>query len=109
VKTPTRLVVAGTLSALILGFAAAFAVAGPGGGSSSATQTGKKQTICHKGKNTITVSVHALPAHKAHGDTVGPCAGTTTPTAATTTTPTTTTTTTPSHGNGHGNGKGKGK
>jgi len=32
-----------------------------------------KTTICHKGK-TITVSNAALPAHKKHGDTVGPCA-----------------------------------
>ena len=32
-----------------------------------------KTTICHKGKNTITVSKKALPAHLAHGDTIGPC------------------------------------
>jgi hypothetical protein len=37
-------------------------------------QYGKKVTICHKGRNTITVSVNALPAHKAHGDVVGTCA-----------------------------------
>ena len=30
-----------------------------------------KITICHKGKNTITISVSALPAHLAHGDTCG--------------------------------------
>ena len=30
-------------------------------------------TICHKGKNTITISESAWPAHQAHGDTVGPC------------------------------------
>jgi len=29
--------------------------------------------ICHKGKNTISVSSNAIPAHIAHGDTVGPC------------------------------------
>ena len=32
-----------------------------------------KITICHKGKNTITISVSALPAHLAHGDTCGAC------------------------------------
>jgi hypothetical protein len=32
-----------------------------------------KVTICHKGKNTITVSRNALNAHLAHGDSVGPC------------------------------------
>ena len=31
-------------------------------------------TICHKGKHTIRVSVHAWPAHKRHGDTIGLCA-----------------------------------
>lgn len=37
----------------------------------------KKVTICHKENNnggkTITVSVNALSAHQAHGDTVGAC------------------------------------
>ncbi len=37
-------------------------------------QYGKKITICHKGKNTITISVNAWPAHQRHGDTEGPCA-----------------------------------
>ncbi len=36
-------------------------------------QYGKKITICHKGKNTITISVKAWPAHKRHGDTQGAC------------------------------------
>lgn len=36
-------------------------------------QYGKKITICHKNKVTITVSVNAWPAHKRHGDTTGPC------------------------------------
>jgi hypothetical protein len=66
-----------------------------------------KTTICHKGKNTITVSDNALPAHlgtatepPAHeGDYLGPCTTTTKkPTTTTTTTKkpyhTTTTTTT---------------
>jgi hypothetical protein len=34
---------------------------------------GEKITICHKGKNTITISVDAWPAHMAHGDTEGAC------------------------------------
>jgi ABC-type sugar transport system substrate-binding protein len=52
------------------------------GGSSAASneyQYDKKVTICHhtgSEKNpfvTITVSRNALPAHLAHGDTLGPC------------------------------------
>lgn len=35
-------------------------------------QYGHKVTICHKG-HTISVDRHAVPAHLAHGDTVGPC------------------------------------
>lgn len=34
---------------------------------------GQKITICHKKKNTISVSVSAWPAHQAHGDTMGAC------------------------------------
>jgi len=30
-------------------------------------------TICHKDKNTIAVGAAAVPAHLAHGDTLGPC------------------------------------
>ena len=37
-------------------------------------QYGKKVTICHKGKHTITISMKAWPAHKKHGDTMGACA-----------------------------------
>lgn len=33
----------------------------------------KKVTLCHKGKNTITVGAAAVPAHLAHGDTLGEC------------------------------------
>ena len=33
----------------------------------------EKVTICHKGKNTITVSANALTAHLNHGDTRGEC------------------------------------
>jgi ABC-type sugar transport system substrate-binding protein len=52
------------------------------GGSSAASneyQYDKKVTICHHTGSeqnpfvTITVSRNALPAHLAHGDTLGPC------------------------------------
>lgn len=33
----------------------------------------KKVTVCHKGKVTIRISVNALPAHLAHGDSIGLC------------------------------------
>ena len=33
----------------------------------------KKNTLCHKGKNTISVNADAVPAHLAHGDTLGAC------------------------------------
>ena len=32
-----------------------------------------KIDICHKGKNTINVSVNAVAAHLNHGDSIGPC------------------------------------
>jgi len=35
--------------------------------------TGDKVSICHKGKNTISVNVAAVKAHLGHGDTLGPC------------------------------------
>ena len=37
-------------------------------------QGGQKVEICHKGKNTISISVNALPAHLRHGDTENECA-----------------------------------
>ena len=36
-------------------------------------QYGKKVTICHKGRVTLRISVHAWPAHERHGDILGPC------------------------------------
>ncbi len=33
----------------------------------------EKVTLCHKGKNTISVGAPAQAAHERHGDTVGPC------------------------------------
>jgi len=37
-------------------------------------QYGKKVTLCHKGKKTISVGKAAVPAHLRHGDTLGTCA-----------------------------------
>ena len=66
-----------TRSAAVAGFGAAVALlaAGAASGVTVAASTGKpsdKVAICHKG-HTITVDDHALPAHLAHGDTIGPC------------------------------------
>ena len=35
---------------------------------------GKKVTVCHKGKKTISIAKSAWPAHQRHGDTLGTCA-----------------------------------
>lgn len=34
---------------------------------------GKKVAICHKGRNTLWISISALPAHLRHGDCLGEC------------------------------------
>ena len=65
--------------ALVTVLTAAFAALGGVGVAQSAIsafqyQYGKKVTVCHKGKKTITISRAALPAHLKHGDTVGTCA-----------------------------------
>ena len=44
------------------------------GGNAGQYQYGAKVTICHKGKNTITVGKAAVPAHLRHGDVIGTCA-----------------------------------
>lgn len=68
------------LAALFATIVAAFTALGGVGfasGSISAAQAqygdGKKVTLCHKGKNTITVGESAKKAHLAHGDTLGKC------------------------------------
>lgn len=68
-----------TAAATVLGAVAIFAALGGIGlasGVISAAQYqygGGKITICHKGKNTITVSQSSWPAHQRQGDTMGPC------------------------------------
>ncbi|MDH3690808.1 MAG: hypothetical protein OEU36_15280 [Gammaproteobacteria bacterium] len=42
---------------------------------SSGSHAQKKVVICHKGKN-ISVGAPAVPAHQAHGDTIGACVST---------------------------------
>ena len=54
-------------------FSTRFHVIFLGGENAAAAAPPNKITICHKGKVTITVSVAALPAHLAHGDTIGQC------------------------------------
>lgn len=39
----------------------------------SKSNSDKKVTICHKGKETISISKNALQAHLDHGDKIGPC------------------------------------
>ena len=74
-------------------------------------QYGKKITICHKNKVTITVSLKAWPAHQRHGDTVGSCqasSGTSKPAGNTGTAGTAGKQGSQGSGKGQGNGNGKG-
>jgi hypothetical protein len=48
---------------------------GPEGGQNGSGGGQPKVTLCHKGKNTITVGAPAVPAHQRHGDTRGACVG----------------------------------
>jgi hypothetical protein len=42
-------------------------------GPDASGEDGRKVTICHKAKNTISIAMSAWPAHQAHGDTQGAC------------------------------------
>ena len=53
-------------AALFAMVAASVVVVGQGQGQA-------KVTLCHKGKNTLTVATPAASAHYAHGDSAGPC------------------------------------
>src|SRR5436309_6607064 len=69
------------------------------GGEAGAQGNGQeKMDVCHQtgngGEHTINIAAPAIPAHVAHGDTVGACSGTSTRGGTTTTTPTTSTSTT---------------
>jgi hypothetical protein len=70
--------VAGVVLFVVLGGVglaqSAVALAEDRSGHRGQNQDDKKIVICHKGKNTISISVNAWPAHQRHGDTEGECA-----------------------------------
>jgi hypothetical protein len=100
-----RLAAAAILSAGLLVPLAVFGSSGLAK-SSSAAQYQYKITICHHTHSrthpavTIRVSVRAWPAHQRHGDTLGRCPSTTSPSSRGHSG-------NPGHGNGHGKGHGK--
>jgi hypothetical protein len=74
-----------------------------GGDSENSGAGQEKMDVCHQtgngGEHTINIAAPAVPAHKAHGDTVGPCDGIAATTSSTTTAQATTqSTTTTAHG-----------
>lgn len=67
------------LSAVLLQSGYSFAKAAPESGTLAGASMNEKVTICHREGNgsshAITVSIHAVPAHLAHGDAIGDCGG----------------------------------
>jgi hypothetical protein len=70
--------VAGAAAMVVCLLTAVAALGGVGAAQSAISSAdkayGKKVTVCHKGKKTISIGKAALPAHLRHGDTVGTCA-----------------------------------
>ena len=73
-KTP-RVAIAAAIATGTVAVFAALGGAGIAQDSISAAQYqyGKKTTVCHKGKKSISIGNPAVAAHLRHGDTVGPC------------------------------------
>jgi hypothetical protein len=72
-RTSRRIAAAATVAVCCVTAFAALGGVGLAQSAPSDGQYGKKVTICHKGKKTITISKNAWPAHKRHGDTLGTC------------------------------------
>lgn len=64
------------LLGVVAGLAAIFFLVTPSTVVAQGDSSGCKQQVCHKGRQTLTVSCNAVAAHQAHGDTLGPCPAT---------------------------------
>ena len=73
-KKSPRIAAAAALVVCMLVAVAALGSVGHAQSSSAQKAYGKKVTVCHKGKKTISISKSAWPAHQRHGDTLGSCA-----------------------------------